>query len=57
MKELKSKAKGKAIPFEPAGDNSQKFYEDLASIPSASNGKKTDTVAVSELVKSLKSDK
>lgn len=57
MKELQSKSKGKAIPFEPAGDNSQKFYEELANMPSASNGEKTDPTAVKRLVEELKSDK
>ena len=53
VKELQSKA----IPFEPAGDSSQKFYEELASLPSASNGEKTDPTAVKRLVEEFKSDK
>ena len=57
MKESISKAKGQAIPFEPAGKNNQKFYEELASMPSVSNGKKTDPIAVKRLVEELKSDK
>lgn len=57
MKESISKAKGQATPFEPAGKNKQKFYEELASMPSASNGKKTDPTAVKRLVMELKSDK
>ncbi len=57
MKESISKAKGQAIPFEPAGKNNQKFYEKLASMPSVSNGKKTDPTAVKRLVEELKSDK
>ena len=67
VKELQSKAK--AIPFEPAGDSSQKFYidkvsqtipefyEELASMPSASNGEKTAPTAVKRLVEEFKSDK
>ena len=55
VKELQSKAK--AIPFEPAGDSSQKIYEELASLPSASNGEKTDPTAVKRLVEEFKSDK
>ena len=55
VKELQSKAK--AIPFEPAGDRGQKFYEDLANMPSASNGEKTDPTTVKRLVEEFKSDK
>ena len=56
MKEHKSKAKGQAIPSEPAVKNNKKFYEELASI-SASNGKKTDPTAAKRLVEELKSEK
>lgn len=45
------------MPFVPVGEQSQKFYEEMARLPSASNGKKTNPAAVSELVESLKSGK
>lgn len=57
MNKLLSKARGKAMPFVPVGEQSQKFYEEMARLPSASNGKKTNPAAVSELVESLKSGK
>lgn len=54
---LISKPKGKAVPFVAVGKNSQKFYEELANIPSASNGKKTDPTPANELYRSLRAGK
>ena len=56
MKESMTKAKGQAIPFDPAVKNNQKFYEELASI-SVSNGKKTDPNSAKRLVEELESNK
>lgn len=57
MKTHMSKTKFRSIPFEPAGENSQKFFEKLASMPSTSNGRKTDPTSINRLVEQLNLDK
>ena len=56
MKEIMSKEQEQVIPFEPAVKSNQKFYDELANMPSASKGKKTYPIAVKRLVEDLKSD-